>query len=79
MGTGIDEVIREILGSKCEIVTKEEAIRIETIMSVGSRSFRFGDRDEGEVITVPLTLFFDTSETDGVDLAMLKSIKILDE
>lgn len=75
MGSYIEQLIEELLGKTCRLETTDGSSRIETVKSVGWRDIEFN----GETGKLPVTLFFDDAEVDGVDIHLLKSAEVLDQ
>jgi hypothetical protein len=75
MGTDITLLLSFVLGKMCIMETTDGSRRREKIHHVGYREIRFGD----EPVQYPTTLYFGESDVDGVDLVILKLIKIDEE
>lgn len=64
--------IFDLIGKCCSFETIEGTFRCETVTSVSS----YGIDIDGKTLFVPRTVFFDAFANDGIDVPMIKSIKV---
>jgi hypothetical protein len=76
MGSGIVEYLDSLIGKKCAFETRESTIRTEVVTGIEKLTIQIGDHDN---IFFPKTVFFSPGESDGIEVAAIKKIRIMEE
>jgi hypothetical protein len=69
----IVDLVSQAVGRICKMETMEGSVRTERVLSVSFHEIRWGD----EIVSLPKVLYFDATQNDGIDLAILRNIEIL--